>query len=213
MATRQKAPGHDRYHHGDLRHALVQASLELLEAEGMAALTLREVARRLGVSHAAPKHHFADKAALEAALAAHGFAALTDAMTEAAARAGKSPLKRLTATGVAYVRFAVHHPQQFRLMFSAPLDCDGVAELREASERAFSVLREAVRAVLEEHGVHEPRRDLVVLTGAWSSVHGLATLWVDGRLDFVREQFPTVEALAEQVTRALARSLEPQRRT
>src|SRR5258706_6813060 len=129
------------YHHGDLRDTLLQSALELLESEGIDALSLRELARRVGVSHAAPSHHFPDKRALLAALAAHGFATLADEMDRAATRAGRDPVRRLTATGVAYVRFALAHPRLFRLMFGSDFDeRDAHPELAAAGERAFAVL-------------------------------------------------------------------------
>jgi AcrR family transcriptional regulator len=197
------------YHHGDLRRALIDASIKLIESGGVAALTLREVAQRVGVSHAAPHHHFPDKTALLAAVSAEGFRELTTAMQEAAERAGENPVKRLTATGVAYVEFAVHHPRQFRLMFGADMEPASDPELKKWSDRAFVILLDAAGAALTKKKQEDAKRLLVTVAGAWASVHGLATLWIDGRLEFARESFPTAERLAREVTDALARSFGP----
>jgi AcrR family transcriptional regulator len=186
-----------RYHHGDLRRALINASLALIEKEGVGALTLREVARRLGVSHAAPTYHFADKGALLAALAVQGFSELMEEMALAAERAGDDPVQRLKARGVAYVGFAVHHPQQFRLMYGYLESND--AALREAGERCLAALTEAVMEVMASRGAADPRRLVVVGAGSWAVVQGLATLWIDGRLRFAREQFPKAEDLMGEV--------------
>lgn len=197
------------YHHGDLRRALLDASIKLLESGGTAALTLRQVAQRVGVSHAAPHHHFPDKTALLKAVAADGFRQLCEAMQGAAESAGENPVRRLTGTGVAYVDFAVHHPRQFRLMFGAELDPASDAELKKWSDRAFVILLDAAGAALAKRKQDDAKRLLVTVAGAWASVHGLATLWIDGRLEFARESFSSAERLAREVTDALARSFGP----
>src|SRR5262245_4881527 len=104
------------YHHGDLRRALLDAALELVSSKGVQALTLREVARRAGVTHAAPYHHFPSKEALFAAVATEGFRDLAAAM-RAALSGRRGPFASLRAIGVAYVRFATEHPAHFRIMF------------------------------------------------------------------------------------------------
>src|SRR5262249_16952310 len=151
--------------------------------------TLREVARRVGVSHAAPKHHFVDKTALLAGVAALGFQELAQAMEQAVEKAGPDPVRRLTATGVAYVSFAVHHPRQFRLMFGADLELSNDAELAKSAEHAFNILLDAAGAALAARGESDPQRLLVTVASSWSSVHGLATLWIDGRMQFARKAF------------------------
>lgn len=219
-----------RYHHGDLRRALIETSLALIEKDGVGALTLREVARRLGVSHAAPKHHFADKAALLAALAAQGFSQLADAMILAAEQAGDEPMRRLNATGVTYVVCAVRQPQKFRLMFGSEIpelmsdDADLLKEQKRAlavlknehdiettelsdeadllkqRARAFAVFTNEINRVMAFRGESDLRQALVYVAGAWAIVHGLATLWIDGRFEFVQDQFSTAESLARAVT-------------
>ncbi|GMV19006.1 MAG: hypothetical protein AMXMBFR56_72300 [Polyangiaceae bacterium] len=194
------------YHHGDLRRALVEASLELVDAGGAAGLTLRGVARKLGVSHAAPGHHFADRAALLAAVAARGFEGLAEA-TERAANRATSPVQRLEAVGVAYVEFAVAHPERFRLMFGAEVRGAPSAELADNGRRAFDVLVGAVRAAV---GDDDPERQRVTTLAAWSLVHGLATLWIDERLaGFASSRNRSAATrLAREVTALVARVVE-----
>ena len=193
-----------RYHHGDLRRALIDASAELVAERGARGLSFREVARRLGVSHAAPLHHFADKRALTSAVAAVGFDLLCAAMERARALAGEEPLARLEATGVAYVRFAVEQAELFRLMFGPEL-CRESGELGAAEARAFGVLLSEASAVLEATSELDPERLRLVTTAAWSLVHGLAVLSIDRR--FPESTPEATEALARDVTRLVARSL------
>lgn len=206
-----------RYHHGELRRALVATALEIVEREGVAALTLRELARRLGVSHAAPAHHFPDKAALLAELAREGFDRLTAAMRTAGATAASAPA-RLRAVGEAYVAFATEHPAFLRVMFGRDVAdlADPPAALREAGDRSFGVLLDAVGAVLEAHPpASRPPADAVAFT-CWSLVHGMAMLWIDGPLRChgpaaeARAQFERGAAVAfELLGRALAPPARP----
>jgi AcrR family transcriptional regulator len=192
------------YHHGDLRRALVEAAAELVAEGGIPALTLRAAAQRAGVSHAAPYHHFRDKAALVAAVADEGFGRLDRALAEAAAAPAASPRERLAALGRAYVRFAVENPHYFRVMFRPELAPPGAAEGPEAhgpAARAFGRLVEAVTAVLRAEGRPEggvPAGTLV----AWAGVHGLASLWLDGPLSRMGLAPAGIEALARLVTGA-----------
>ena len=106
----------ERYHHGDLRRALIEAALELIDERGLECCTLREVTRRAGVSHAAPYHHFADRSALIEAVAAENLRLLAEALRRAGRRARGGGDARLSALGVAYVRFAAEHPFRFRML-------------------------------------------------------------------------------------------------
>jgi AcrR family transcriptional regulator len=198
----------DGYHHGDLRNALLQAAGQLLEERGIEGLALREVARRAGVSHTAPYHHFPDRAALIAALVDTGFAQLTQAMqTASVTREGN--LERLRATGVAYVQFAVAQPALFRLLCRPELRSDNPdGPALEAGRAAYAVLVGAVEACLAS-GEIQGDADALALS-AWSIVHGLATLLLDGPL---RGLSPAtdfhVQQLAETVTDTLARGMMP----
>ncbi|TAK45718.1 MAG: TetR/AcrR family transcriptional regulator [Betaproteobacteria bacterium] len=158
------------YHHGDLRPALLRAAGQLLEKQGLAALSLRETARRAGVSHNAPYRHFPDRGSLLAALATAGFAALGTAMQEAAAHGG------LRAMGEAYVRFALERPQRFRLMFGGALPIAKHAALRESATRVFEGLAQALAPQL----AGPAGRDASI--AAWALVHGLSQLLLDERI-------------------------------
>lgn len=162
----------------DLRRALLDAAAALIAEEGPGAVSLREIARRCGVSHAAPAHHFGDRAGLLAALAAEGFRELAASL---AAVEGATARGRLVAQGRAYVAYATSSPGRFPVMFRTELlDCDD-GELLDARTAAFSELDDAVRAAQDEGWASGADHDAAVLA-AWASVHGLATLWVDGAL-------------------------------
>ena len=159
------------YHHGDLRPAVLRAAGELLEKEGFAELKLREVARRAGVSHNAPYRHFPDREALLAALAAEGFATLGGEQQASAATGG------LRAMGEAYVRFALAHPQRFRLMFGGQLRFGKHPELREIATKTFDGLSGALAA-----RVPGARGGRDASIAAWAMVHGLAQLLLEERI-------------------------------
>ncbi|MFF1509148.1 TetR/AcrR family transcriptional regulator [Streptomyces sp. NPDC058326] len=149
------------YHHGDLRQALLAAALDVITAEGPGALSLRDLARRAGVSHAAPAHHFGDRTGLLTALAAQGYDLLAEALAAA---------PDLRERGVRYVRFAVEHPGHFQVMFQPELLRADDPALRAARERASAGLREGVAALRD---VPDARAAGIA---AWSLAHGFATL-------------------------------------
>ncbi|QSQ15691.1 TetR/AcrR family transcriptional regulator [Myxococcus landrumensis] len=167
MSTSSKAG----YHHGDLRAALLEAAMQMLE-EGEP-FSLRAVARRAGVSPTAPYRHFADREALESALATEGFRDLKARLTEG--RALPSSAAELAELGVAYVHFALQRPALFRLMFGQP--CSDASDQRV---QAAAELHELLALVL---GRVFPDADVPSLaTAAWGLVHGLAFLHLDGKL-------------------------------
>jgi AcrR family transcriptional regulator len=191
------------YHHGDLRNALIEAGLAIVEQEGIEQVTLRAVARRASVSHSAPYHHFDTKAELLAAIAAAGFDRLVASIQQVAA---ESPLRcsldALRAVGTGYLRFALAQPGVFRLMFrpelTRPADHPG---LREAEGRAFGTLLTTIVAC--QAAGELPATDSRLLAAAcWSTVHGLAVLHVE---QVLREtplgQLP-IEELARVVVEA-----------
>lgn len=182
------------YHHGDLRQALVQAAVELLEHEGLSALSLRAAARRAGVSHAAPYHHFADKEALRAAVSAAGFRMQMEAMSEAV-RNPPPPLEGLHAYGIRYITWASEHPSLFRLMYSHERATGSASpELVEASSAIYPQLLQGIQG---RTGCSDAQAHTIALT-LWSSVHGMAMLWLDGQLQWPGA--PPLETLAFQVT-------------
>ncbi len=164
-----------RYHHGDLRDALIEAGMTLLEQRAAEPLGLREVARAVGVSATSVYRHFPDKAALLGAIAARGFARMGEMQLEAAA--GLSGHEAFAATGVAYVRFARRYPAVFRLMFSRPAARDLFGPAQTDANTPLRLLRENA-AALTPSGLGEAAQRAVALQ-AWAMVHGLAVLLLD----------------------------------
>ena len=191
------------YHHGNLKPALLEAALELIRKSGASAFTLREVARRAGVSHNAPYRHFRDKEDLLAALAAEGFDRLTEAMKQAAEPASGA-MERFRASGRGYVDFALRNPQHFTVMFEIPWRFDLYPDTQAAGQRAFGTL---VRHVGECQAVGLlPEGDpLPYALLAWSMVHGVAKLATSGRLPLAG--IDAVLSFADAATAALARGL------
>jgi AcrR family transcriptional regulator len=193
------------YHHGDLRQALIDGAISLIAEQDVSSLSLREVARRVGVSHAAPYRHFQDKESLLAAVAEEGFIGLTEAMNRGIEQAPDEPLKRLEATGVAYVQFAVAHPSHYRVMFGSYHE-EQVPhrESAQAGWQAFQVLFNAIETG-QSAGAVRAGDTMQLAWVAWSTVHGLAMLLIDGRLPVYQAQ--DIQALSEFVTRTLIAGL------
>lgn len=165
----------------NLRRSLLDASLALIEAEGLEGFSMREVARRAGVSHQAPYHHFPGREAILAAIVAEGFQQLRDDSLAALEGEGDAG-KRFTAIGKAYFDFALNNPAHFKLMFRSELVReDKHDETRECAQSAFDVLVGVAKDVAKSSGQDD---HLVVLAG-WSMVHGLATLMLEGKLEKV----------------------------
>lgn len=171
----------DGYHHGDLRRVLVETARAAL-IEGVSTLSLRAVARRAGVSHASAYYHFKDKTALLAAVAISAFEDLTAATEEAYNREDVSALGRLKVLAQAYVRFALEHPQEFRLMFLPELRSDAVRTEVEQAGRAGYERMVALVAQLQREGRIAKGDPEEVAISAWAMMHGLATLMIDGPL-------------------------------
>jgi len=183
------------YHHGNLREALLNAALRLISEVGPTAFTLREVARRAGVSHNAPYRHFKDRDELMAAVSTQGYEELTRALLDAGEQESGS-LARLKAAGLAYVKFALRRPEHFTVMFDAPASkpseklCFNPAKMKtkypqvaEAAEQSFRTLMNYV-AACQQDGVlpSGDTKELALL--AWSVVHGIAKLAITGRFPF-----------------------------
>ena len=169
------------YHHGALREALIEATEALLAERGAEGFSLREVARRAGVSPAAPAHHFGDAAGLLTAVASAGFAGLARALEAGASRGGADARLALREQGCEYVRFAVRHPGRFRLMFR-PGKLHPDAELEQHARAAFEVLAGGVRRAwqVDSADAMQPRHWNAVIA-LWSLVHGYAHLATAGQ--------------------------------
>lgn len=162
----------------DVRGSILSASLELMNQGGLAALSMREVARRAGVSHQAPYHYFADRESILAELVRDGFDRLTGYM-ENSLRDVLSYDDSIAAMGEAYVAFALDHSSQFRLMFrSEMVDSSRHPETHAAAERTFDL---CVKIVTGREHCADPK-EVTPVIAAWSMAHGLATLYLEGKL-------------------------------
>jgi AcrR family transcriptional regulator len=183
------------YHHGDLRIALLRSSSKILEKEGLTKLSLRAAARRAGVSHNAPYRHFPDRESLLAGIAAEGFSMLGEALKSSSGK----------AMGEAYVRFALAHPERFRLMFGGSLAIEKHPELREAADRAYAALVNSFRP----HA--DAQQAQVAAAAAWSLVHGLSHLILDGHFTQAQRDAAGAENFVRQVLGGVRYLLSAQR--
>jgi len=183
------------YHHGSLHEALLDAAEQLLPSRGPEALTLREVARRAGVSHGAPYHHFPSRDALLAAVAERGFIGLGEAMETAT---GTTPRDRLAAICEAYVGFAAKHPTRFRLMFGPLLARKSeFPGLQAAGEKAFALLLAASQEVA-------PAQAMPLALAGWSMAHGLSYLTMNDVFESLPVPVPdSAAALGRQLAQWL----------
>jgi len=183
------------YHHGDLRNALLDAVETILQERGKAGLTLRECARRAGVSHGAPAHHFGDLTGMMTAFAIRAFTRF-DADLAAALQGEGSAARRFAALGEAYIDFARRHPGAFSIMFETEtLHADDPA-FRAISESAFERLLDGLRALNREAGRDEADGLQARATAAWSLVHGYARLVIEGPFALPGKSAPVAETLA-----------------
>jgi AcrR family transcriptional regulator len=168
------------YHHGDLKRALLEAGLEELEEKGLESLSLRAIAARVGVSHTAPKNHFDGLRGLLTAIAAEGFRRHAAAMRRDL-RDDQTRRARLAAVGNGYVRFALEHPELFKLMFSSTLCKADDPDLQAAAWNSYEVLREAAHGLDwdKADAPGDPWRTEWML---WSMVHGYAMLLIEGQI-------------------------------
>jgi len=192
MSTTAASKNARPYHHGDLPRVLLDTATQAIAEVGPAAVSLRDLARRAGVSHAAPAYHFGDKAGLLTAVAVDGFERLAAALREAYQTTGS-----FLEVGVAYVRFAVTHRAHFEVMFRPELYRTDDPDLVRARDGARSLLYPPAAAVANSPDGDEVRAAMA----AWSLVHGLATLWLNQNLP------PQLGDDPEQITREVAHYL------
>lgn len=198
------------YHHGDLRRALVQAALVILTKEQDWTFSLRELARRAGVSHNAPYSHFADKSDLLAAVGAAGMERLGERMQASVAEID-DPAEALLASGLAYVQFGIENPALYRLVFGPTLAASGErpAVTRKAGDRTRSVLEHIIERGAQTGAFAlspDDRRGLAIAAlAAWSAVHGLTGLVID---NLARPPIP-IDQLAQGVAKTVIDGLKP----
>lgn len=170
------------YHHGALRESLIESAEEILREKGVAGFSLREAARRTGVSPAAPAHHFGDSRGLLTAVAARGFQRLTEQLRSAVE--GVPAQRRLQAVGGAYLKFACNNPALFSMMWMRDLVDPDDDEYLFAGRAAFNVFERAATGV-DVVPATAPRTPGAALIAAWAMMHGLARLKLDGALNRV----------------------------
>jgi AcrR family transcriptional regulator len=180
-----------RYHHGDLRAVILSEAARLVAEQGADRVSPRELARRAGVSHAAPAHHFTDRRGLFTALATEGFQLLCAALT--AAR------PRFVDAGLAYVRFAIEHPGHYEVMFDKSLLDASDADLVAADAAAGAELSCGVASLKDPHARGDPAGAELA---AWSLVHGFSTLWLNDAVNArvkATDPMRTVERIARML--------------
>lgn len=172
------APEPRAYHHGNLRETLVEQGLQILESEGSAALSLRQIAQRIGVSQTAPLHHFKGKAGLLAAIAAEGFRRLL-ALRLDRLKDCEGPAQRLMTAMTVHVEFAIQHASLFHLMYGPDiLNKSDFPELEEAATHSYRLFETCVADYLDFIGQPVESRGSATLA-AWTASHGLATILMD----------------------------------
>jgi AcrR family transcriptional regulator len=174
VSRKQRKPA---YHHGNLRAALIEGGVQLIQEEGLRALTLREIGNRLSVSRSAAYRHFTDKAALLSAIGEAGFIEFGNVLKEAKEGAVSDFASRMDAMGVAYVRFAREHRAHFEVMFGEPPAPGSPAA--EAGARAFGILEQTIREG-QERGEVRPGDSRLLARAVWAMSHGISTLRLDG---------------------------------
>ena len=200
MKRKTKKPAAKRaYHHGDLKDQLVAAAEAIILERGVEGFTLREAARRAGVSPAAPAHHFKDAKGLLAEVALRAFRDFGAALAAADARGGADPAARLREQGLAYVKFALANRARFQLMFRHPIYDLEYPGLRETSARAFAVLEGAVRAAMAlKEGEAMTPDAFGYLLANWSIVNGFAHLALGGEFEVAAKELGGQKAILDR---------------
>jgi AcrR family transcriptional regulator len=175
----------DTYHHGDLKAVILAKAANLVAERGADGISLRELAREAGVSHAAPAHHFTDRRGLFTALAAQGWGLLAEALGEAR--------PDFIAAALAYVRFALDHPGHYAVMFDRSLVHPDNAELKAAQDAAGAELADGVGTLKDPGAKADPQSAALA---AWSLVHGFAMLRLNGAIDTDDDPMAEVEKIA-----------------
>ena len=171
-----------KYHHGDLKNALITAGIEILSKEGIDGLSLRNVAKRAGVSHSAPYAHFKDRQSLIAAISTEGFKQLYDQLNTAMATYEADPKQQLIEAAWAYILFAMNNTDTFKIMFSGILEKEkDYPSFVEFSGKTFELVVDLVR-VCQEAGVLRPQPAELIAVSLWGQVHGIVSLALEGQI-------------------------------
>jgi len=172
-----------KYHHGDLKNALIQAGIEILSKEGMEGLSLRKVAQRAGVSHSAPYSHFPDKQSLIAAISTEGFSQLYAELDAAICAYPKDPKKQLQQGTLAYLQFALNNTDTFKIMFSGILveKEKEYPAFVEISHKTFQRVVDVVQAC-QEVGIMRATSAEMMAVAVWGQLHGVVSLALEGQI-------------------------------
>jgi AcrR family transcriptional regulator len=206
--SRARRPRRHAYHHRDLRQALVAAALDAVGEVGAERVSLRDLARRLGVSEAAPYHHFADKEALLAAVAGEAAQLFLDGLHAAIEEAGDDQRRRFQLTGIALIKFAVAHPAHFRALGLPVMNRRLPADVRARVEAFYQEEERRMRQA-QEAGFFAPIPFDDLILAATSLVHGLAHLMIDGATDVAPGDVDHAARIARAVTAVLGVGLLP----
>jgi AcrR family transcriptional regulator len=171
-----------KYHHGDLKNALIQAGVEILSKEGIEGLSLRKVAQRAGVSHNAPYSHFPDKQSLIAAISTEGFKQLYDELDTAVSIHANDPKRQLQEGAWVYVQFAMNNTDTFKIMFSGVLEKEKeYPAFVEISQKTFHLVVDIVRAC-QNAGILSDAPPEVMAVSVWGQIHGIISLNLEGQI-------------------------------
>ena len=196
------------YHHGDLHQEILCAACELLEEHNIASLSLRQVAKRVGVSHTAPYRHFKDKEDLLAGVAGVGFKQLTQKMAAAVAANIDDPAAQLQELAHGYVNMALRHPQCTQLMFSGILPCDDTyPELKASGDTAFDGLKSIIEEGQSSGAFVKGEVEALALS-AWATIHGLASLIISGNLADILSISVDTRQITDSVTSTMLDGLK-----
>jgi AcrR family transcriptional regulator len=199
------------YHHGDLKNALIKAGIEILSKEGVNGLSLRKVARKAGVSHAAPYAHFADKQALVAAIATDGYRKIYEKIAGVMEQYPDDPLRQLVEMAWAYVEFGLEEPDHFRITFSGTVEKErDYPAMVEMTAKSFGVLR-ALVARCQAAGILDPGEADLAALGVWGLVHGFVSLIQEGQVSHsVLSHYSLWEMLIFLLNQVSRVKIEPQ---
>ncbi len=171
-----------KYHHGDLKNALIKAGVEILSKEGVGGLSLRKVAKRAGVSHSAPYAHFTDKQSLIAAISTEGFKQLYTELENAVLPYVDDPKQQLKEGAWAYVKFAMNNTDTFNIMFSGVLEKEKeYPSFVEISRKTFNRVADVVQAC-QDAGILRPAPPELMAVSVWGQLHGIVLLMLEGQI-------------------------------
>jgi AcrR family transcriptional regulator len=201
-----------KYHHGDLKNALIKAGVEILSKEGVTGLSLRKVAQKAGVSHSAPYSHFADKQALIAAISTEGFRIIHKQLNTVIKLHHDEPMRQLVEGAWAYVKFALSDPAHFKVTFSSVLEREKeYPAFVKMSQKSFGLVVQIVEACQAARVLRPGPADVEAIS-VWSIVHGFVSLLLEGQLfHSILERYTVRELLIASLAHVTLVDLPPER--